>query len=244
MIMETFPHEKYPNLSIHYIKDNRDDEEWSKNLDRNIGDNLAVNDTVVLYGGRLSFIDSYKGQYPTKELIPERIISATEIRKQISTAPKSDPLFRTGAIWATFQRYPTCFPTVDVAILDTARRIVLLGKKPGEKLFRFIGGFASPNSECFEDDAKREVLEETALQIDNPIYLGSFKINDWRYTKEVDKIKTLFFIAKYKFGQPIAGDDISEIKWLKYDELKPENVMEEHHSLLAKLNEYIVKMNY
>ena len=50
---------------------------------------------------------------------------------------------------------------------------VLLVKKPGEKAWRFIGGFSDPSSNSLEEDAKREVKEETGVDISEPVYLGS-----------------------------------------------------------------------
>ena len=58
----------YPNVNVLYIKDVPSDDVWSKNLDQQIRDLVGPMATVVLYGGRESFIDHYTGKYPTEEI--------------------------------------------------------------------------------------------------------------------------------------------------------------------------------
>ena len=66
------------------VKDNRENnKEWVKLVDLLVSSNLYNNETPILYGGRDSFIPSYKqgnGIYPTIELLPEDNDSGTELR--------------------------------------------------------------------------------------------------------------------------------------------------------------------
>jgi len=237
MIQEIFPPAKYPNLTIHYIKDVPSDEEWSKTLDKQIKDICDDRDSVVLYGSRDSFVPYYKGKFTTRELASERHISGTEIRSKLAEAPQSDPLFRAGAIWATFQRYPTVFTTVDVAIIDVKENKMLLARKTHETKYRFVGGFADTKSESFEADAAREVYEETTLVV-NPKYIGSVKIDDWRYRSEVDKIKTLFYVGYYNNGAARAQDDIAEVRHYDIDKLTEDVFVKEHIPLFKMFKEF------
>ncbi len=231
--------QKFPSVNVLYIKDEREDDIWSKKLDNQINDILGPNQTAVLYGSRDSFIPFYKGKFNVIELEPTRIVSGTELRKEASNRVKSTPDFRYGVIHAVGNQYPTVFTTVDVAILDLANERTLLAKKPNEKLYRFVGGFADPKSESFEQDVKREVIEETGLEIADVKYLGSCLIKDWRYEHEVNKIKTLFFVGNYVFGGPVANDDISEVRWFKLTELKESVIVPEHRPLLEMFLEYL-----
>ena len=81
--------------------------------------------------------------------------------------------------------------------------------------WRFIGGFVDINKdETLEEAVKREVLEETnSLGVGEPIYIGSAKIDDWRYRNEQDGIMTSLFVIPYLFGAPKATDDIDELEW-------------------------------
>lgn len=234
--------QKFPDVNVLYIKDMRDDVKWTKKLDNQIDDLIGPNQTPLLYGSRDCFIKGYvNGKYKTVELEPTRFISASELRKQASIKCKSTSDFRTGVINACGNRYPTCFPTVDVAIMDLPNNRVLLAKKPDEDKYRFVGGFASPKSESYEADAKREVMEETLLEVGEPKYIGSCLIDDWRYRREQDKIKTLFFVADYIFGCPQANDDIGEVRWFKLTELKDSDIMEEHLPLLVMFKNWLAR---
>lgn len=227
--------EQFPKVNVLYVKDTPDDNVWSKDLDEKIGDLITPSQTVTLYGGRDSFIKYYGGKHKTQELLQEVYISASEVRDMTSKRVMASSDFRAGIIWGVYNQYPKVYPTVDVAIFDAQYRKVLLGRKPKEDGYRFIGGFAAPESESYEVDARREVMEETGLEIGNIIYIGSYKIADWRYKNEQDKIKTVFFKAKITFGTPKANDDIAEVRFFDIKELNKENVVNAHHILLDAL---------
>jgi bifunctional NMN adenylyltransferase/nudix hydrolase len=228
------------NITIMYIKDEASDEVWSKKLDNTIKD-IYPGDSVCLYGGRDSFLKHYKGQFATKEFEQKAFYSGTELRKEASRACKGTADFRAGVIWAAHNQYPKVLSTVDVAIYDEPNKRFLMARKPTENKYRFVGGFADPNGESFEADASREVKEETRLDIDPKAleYIGSFKIDDWRYRGEVDKIRTTFFLGKYTGGTPVADDDIAEVRWFTISELLFIHVVEEHQILMRALNDYL-----
>jgi len=227
---------EYPGVLVLYSKDQASDEVWSRKLDETIGDVIAPGQTAVLYGSRDSFIAHYSGRFPTQELLQESYISGTEVRKAIAAASTGASVdFRRGVVWASAGRYPTCFATVDVAILNEDETKVLLARKPHEDKFRFVGGFSDPKSPSYEADARREVEEETHIAITDPEYLASFVVDDWRYRGEADVIKTLFFRAKHFSGAPRADDDIAELRWFDLEEIKKSQVVETHQSLMAHL---------
>jgi bifunctional NMN adenylyltransferase/nudix hydrolase len=212
--------EAYPEVNVLYIKDVNSDEVWSDRLDAMIEDLKTPAQSVVLYGGRDSFIDHYRGEFPTQELTQAVFMSGTVERKQIArSSSRRTPDFRAGVIWASQSRYPTVYTTVDIAVLKhdrledrkpaseswkkcnvcSPRRAclihreeaeayyakehptqLLLGRKPNEKLYRFIGGFSDPRSESFEHDAKREVMEEAGIEVGDLRYLGSLNVDDCR----------------------------------------------------------------
>jgi bifunctional NMN adenylyltransferase/nudix hydrolase len=240
MILESFP-----DVEVYYVEDNRSDQVWSANLDREITKWLKPHQTVVLYGSRDSFISYYSGKYPTIELQSSKIISGSEIRRRIANSFAKDKSYRAGVISATFDRYPTCYTTVDIAITNEKNQ-VLLGKKPGENALRFVGGFTSPDSDSFEEDARREVMEETGLSIDTLRYVGSAKIDDWRYKSEIDKIKTMFFVGIYMYGAPEAADDIEYVEWVNMTDLFSGkiDIVPEHIPLVVMLGEYIASQSH
>lgn len=233
MIQET-----HSDIDIIPIKDTKDDQVWSDYLDSHIHDLMGPTESATLYGGRDSFISHYKGKYKTVELESDRIVSASEVRDRIKSTVTPSADFRAGVIWATQNRYPATVPTVDIAILDHTKTKVLMGKKPGQSHWRFVGGFAEPNSDCYELDARREVLEETGCEVTMPKYIGSAFIDDWRFAKEKDKVKTLFFVCELIYGHPRAADDICEVGWVDIDPNMKVHVGGAHHVLWDMLIKY------
>ena len=215
------------------IVDMPSDADWSRTLDEKIHEVFQLG-TVKLYGGRDSFISYYTGQHPTEEIGEEIYISGTGIRDQIRRTVGNNRDFRAGVIYAAYNQYHKTCATVDVAILRNQE--VLLGRKPTEHKFRFIGGFSDPTQDrSYEDTAKREVAEETGVEIGDIEYISSQQMDDWRYKKEADKITSILFQAKYVFGKPVPGDDICELKWFHLDTIVENDIEEVHHCLLRSL---------
>lgn len=233
--------EKFPDAIILPIKDQNSDEKWSELLDDKISE-IVENKPATLYGGRDSFIPSYKGKFKTIQIetgIPE-FISATHVREKISDSVGKTKDFRIGVISAAYSRYPTSFQTVDLIVVDNTKKQVLFGRKKNETKFRMIGGFVSPTDNSLESAARREFMEETGngCEISEPKYFLSKRINDFRYRKEVDKILTSVFISEYIYGYVVPSDDISELRWFSFDEIKKEgwiiqNIQTEHQSIIA-----------
>lgn len=232
--------EKYPNIIVLSLPDTRDDETWSKNIDHRIREVFQIG-KPLLYGSRDSFIPYYKGQFDTAELEQEIYISGTETRKQISEEVKSSPEWRAGVIYGSYNRYPISYQTVDVAVFNEDESKVLLAKKPGEEKYRFIGGFVNPTDLTLENAAIREFMEEAGgAEISITSYIGSFRINDWRYRSEKDKIMTVLYKAKYLFGHLSPSDDILELRFFEIKDLMEigaiQNlIIEEHQSMMSIL---------
>ena len=232
MILKSFP-----NFTVIYENDVPSNEVWSKNIDKKITDLTTASQTAVIYGSRDSFIESYSGKYPTQELLQEVYVSGTEERRGIgSKSTKASEEFREGVIWATQNRFPTAYHTVDIAIFDKTGTRLLLGQKPGETQWRFVGGFLDPiKDNSTEDGARREVKEETGATISDLTYICSQKIDDWRYRNEEDKIITSFFTATHASGDLEPGDDIAYIRWFTYSELTEDVFVQAHWPLWRRL---------
>ncbi len=229
--------EAFPDIQIYYIEDCPDDHVWSSNLDSQLSKWLNPSQTATLYGSRDSFLKCYHGKFSTCELESEFFISGTEIRRQVANSYSPTKDYRAGMIAATTHRYPTAFQAVDIAVMDDFK--VLMVKKPFEKKWRFIGGFSDPRCASLEEDARREVQEETGVEADSFRYVGSRRVDDWRYRSEKDCIKTVLFVATYIHGRPQGNDDVAEAKWFSVYELNENNLVAEHAELFKMLKEYL-----
>lgn len=236
MLEEAFP----GKFTILYQKDTPSDKVWSESLDQKIADIAGARD-VVLYGSRDSFGSHYFGKYPFEEYHQRIYCSGTEQRRLAGKQVKSSREWRFGCLYATQNRYPTAYPTVDCAILEQDRKHVLLARKANMDKPMFVGGFVDPRDDSMESAAKREIMEETGLEVNLLGYIGSTKIDDWRYRAEEDKIITSFFAFERTFGTAKAQDDIVEIQRWNIDDLTEDKILPEHRHLLQMLKEWLKK---
>lgn len=236
---------QFPNVIIHPLLDCPTDEQWSLEIDKIIRTICPVN-SVTLYGGRDSFMPYYKGRFSKQSLDIGYPISGTEVRNQCGREVRDSKDFRAGIIYSTQNRYPIVFPTVDIALVkrdfEKQKKVqyVLLGKKHGETAYRFPGGFLDTKDESLELAAKRELQEETNLNVEGDLtYLGSYSVNDWRYRSEEDKILTSFFYAEHSWGSPTPGDDLEKVEWVPVDKLNSIELNNCHKMLANRLIKFL-----
>lgn len=231
--------EQFPNVKVHEFPDQKYDTAWDSILDNTISE-LYPDGDIILYGSRDSFVDRYKGKYRTELFTPIPSVSSTRLRAPQYDYVESDPMFRQGIIYASGQKYPTSYQAIDVAIVDFDKKRILLGKKKGEPKFRVIGGFVDVEDESLEAAGKREVREEGGdIETDQYEYIGSFRINDWRYRGEQDKIMTALFCCRYIYGRVEARDDIFEVQWFDLSTLTADILEPEHEQLFTALKTYL-----
>lgn len=210
----------YPNIVVLPLKDEPNDEKWYTNLDQLLKTTFDGED-FKLYGSRDSFIPYYKGKYETIELPEHGNYNATEIREQYSERVLESQDFRSGVLYAVNNQYTKVFPTVDVAVLRKKKTEILLGMKPNNMKWRFIGGYVDVTDANYEAAAKRELMEEAGqIEVSKMEYETSMRVDDWRYRAEQDKIMTTLFSCDYIYGSPVAQDDIVNVNWFKIQELE------------------------
>lgn len=230
--------EEFPGkLTIQYLRDEASDSVWSVNLDRII-DDIRGNRDVVLIGSRDCFYDCYDGCYKNNfiEYVPKVYTSGSEQRKSLSKQIKSNKYWRAGCIYATMNQYPSVYATVDCAIFnDMSLDKIYLARKENEYSYRFIGGFSSPTDSSFEAAARREAAEETKLETTIIQYIGSRKIDDWRYRSETNKIITNFYAMVKNWGRAQPSDDIKELYLVDFNTLSENDIVPEHRELFNML---------
>jgi len=217
------------------LADHPEDRVWSAQLDILLQHNGYSRTDTVLYGGPDSFLSHYSGTYKAETIPHIDHKSGTEVRAEIGEMPRDSQDFRAGVIYASQQRYPTVFTTVDIAARSETGKLLLV-RKPGVEQWQLPGGFADPVSGSFEEDAVRELFEETGLTPRWQMrYAGSFNIDDWRYRNGPDKIRTLLFQCEVEGEpEPVASDDVVEARWFKINNGNCESLIRPLHLPLVQ----------
>lgn len=226
-------------VEVFEMPDLPDDRIWSQELDRRILEQKITGD-VMLYGTADDFVGCYSGRYPTTvlEAAEEDLEQETTLDSAVNFRD-----FRAGALYSTFARFPTVYPTVDIAVFRPDHSELLLARKPNESRFRLPGGFTDPDDLSFEDAAVRELGEECGeITIDELAYLGSARIDDWRYRGSQDSVMTHLYACVLLEGEPEPNDDIVELKWVEVAKIHAEHFVPEHRVLWGILQEFLSEL--
>lgn len=127
--------------------------------------------------------------------------------------------------------YRNPIPTVD-AIMQRGSRVLMVRRKkePFKDMLALPGGFVS-EGETVEDAVKREVLEETSLQIEPIEILGVYSDPARDPRKHT---LSVVFVVIILGGPEKAGDDASSLEWVELDEVgKMKQVAFDHAQILA-----------
>lgn len=111
-----------------------------------------------------------------------------------------------------------------VALIQNKRGELLVArraKEPAKGTLDLPGGFAD-SFETAEEGVRREVLEETGLNVIYTEYLFSLP-NKYLYSGFEEHTLDLFFLCKTEdTATPTANDDVSELNWIAPEKLSPE----------------------
>ena len=101
-----------------------------------------------------------------------------------------------------------------VVIKDDTTLVLRRGHMPKRGFLDIPGGFIEAN-EPLEAAARRELLEETSLQIRRAEWLGFYW--DEYFLKGFGRFPTMnfYFIGRWSGGEPVAGDDAAAAEWVK-----------------------------
>jgi NADH pyrophosphatase NudC (nudix superfamily) len=116
-----------------------------------------------------------------------------------------------------------CSATAAFIIDDEGRLLVARrGKEPAKGTLDLVGGFVDMN-ETVEQGMRREIREESGLDIDAMEYLFSIP-NRYLYSDMLIHTIDMFFRVRVLSGTPVkAADDVAELMWLPLSEVHPED---------------------
>jgi 8-oxo-dGTP diphosphatase len=131
------------------------------------------------------------------------------------------------------QNYRNPTPTVD-SIIQKDSRILLVKRKnePFKGYFALPGGFVN-EGERVEEAAKREVKEETSLDIEPIDILGVY--SDPKRDPRGHIMSTVFIgkISRDKDKvSALAQDDAEEVSWIKLDEIDNTSLAFDHKKII------------
>jgi len=133
---------------------------------------------------------------------------------------------------------------LSVIVMDFKKKKVLLGKRlnaHGEGTWAFPGGHLEKWEE-FEECARREVKEETGLEVD-VFDLSPVAVTNDSFMKENKHYVTLFLRAEYQGGNPeiLESNKCEEWRWYSWNKMpKPlflavENLIKQEYNPFARI---------
>jgi ADP-ribose pyrophosphatase YjhB (NUDIX family) len=113
--------------------------------------------------------------------------------------------------------YANPAPTASAIVLDDQGRVLLARRaaEPGAGLWDLLGGFIEEGEEPLAA-LRRELEEETSLQIEPLEYLGGYPD---RYGEDGTYTLNLYWTARIAGGELELDDEIAEVAWFARDEL-------------------------
>jgi ADP-ribose pyrophosphatase YjhB (NUDIX family) len=104
-------------------------------------------------------------------------------------------------------------------IVDDDGRVLLArrAREPKAGLWDLVGGFLDEHEQPL-DALRREAREETGLEVEPLEFVGA--VTD-RYGDDGNATLNLAWTARALGGEPVAADDVAELRWFGVDELPP-----------------------
>ena len=112
-----------------------------------------------------------------------------------------------------------CAATVAFIMNDNGELLVARrAKEPAKDTLDLVGGFVDMG-ETVEQGMRREIMEETGMQVDEVKYLFSIP-NIYQYSGMGVHTTDMFFLVHVPNDvQPIAADDVAELTWMPVNQV-------------------------
>lgn len=240
--------EQYPKAIVMPLRDQPTNKEWTKKLNEII-QTMFSTDSVTIYCGRANSQSSvqsgYQGPHKLVEIDEVPNVSATNLRKAVGRSFDTSKAFRHGVIYGATNQFTRCDPVVDVCIWQQNEKgiFILLGSRDNEDgKLRLPGGHINADDLDGMQSAKREVMEETGLEVSDLQILGQYRVIS-RDAPGYAMFTTLY-LAKYVFGSAQANDDLDGCIWIDIDKASNFLYADDHEKLVKLSIEAIQKLTY
>jgi mutator protein MutT len=159
-----------------------------------------------------------------------KLIFCSECKADLNKLNDTDYICANGhKAWDNPKAAVTAILTKDGQVLCAKR-----GVEPSKGKYDFPGGFLN-RSERAIDAIKREILEETGLEIIEPELIDSYT-HDYDSTTSVSD---LIFLVRDWQGEMIAQDDVAELKWSSVSIIDSSDFAWSYPELSAKLRKIL-----
>jgi ADP-ribose pyrophosphatase YjhB (NUDIX family) len=113
-------------------------------------------------------------------------------------------------------------PTACALVADADDRLLLVrrARDPHGGTWDLPGGFLE-EAEHPLDALRRELLEETGLEVDPLDFVGAW-LDRYGDGPDAPTTLNLYWTARVTGGEPVAGDDAAELRWFPRDALPPD----------------------
>lgn len=121
-----------------------------------------------------------------------------------------------------FTHYASSKPAVSALVVDDAGRLLLArrAREPDACLWDTPGGFLE-EGEHPVDALRRELFEETGLEVDVGAFVGAH-VDTYGDGPDAAAVLNLVWEASVAGGRERAADDVSELRWFAPAELPPD----------------------
>ena len=117
-----------------------------------------------------------------------------------------------------FTAYAQSAPAVAAFIVEDGRTLLgLRAHEPDAGRWDLLGGFLE-EGEAPLDGLRRELLEETGLEVEPGAYLGAYVDS---YGEDGTAVLNLVFEARVLGGDMAPADDVAELRWFDLAQLPP-----------------------
>jgi 8-oxo-dGTP diphosphatase len=127
-----------------------------------------------------------------------------------------------------FRAYASSKPTASAVCVDGAGRVLLArrGIDPFAGKWDFPGGFVDEEehpAECL----RRELREEAGLEVE-PLELLGLWLDRYEGDGSASTTLNLYWTARILSGEPVAADDVAELRWFALDEIPDQELAFPH----------------
>ncbi len=120
-----------------------------------------------------------------------------------------------------YRAWASSKPTACAVVTDDERR-VLLARRAGEVFHGYWdlpGGFLEEGEHPL-DGIRRELLEETGLEVEPEEFVGVW-MDRYGDAEDAQATLNLYWTARVLGGEAAPADDVSELRWFRADEFPP-----------------------